>query len=272
MATKVRAIKELSWSDSIAIGLGLVLWAGGCGAEVIAVASRGESIRLQVDAPPAPAGVVVLFAGGHGALDIRDDGSYGWGRGNFLVRSAGLFTGGGLVSVVIDAPSDRIAQGLYHFRDGAEHARDVAAVIAHLRARFALPVFLAGTSRGSESVANAAIRLPGAEGPDAIVLSASVLVPNDGGTDLLRMDLGAIVVPTLIVHHRDDACRVTPFDRVDTLRERLTAAPVVAVLVYEGGVAQGNPCQARHHHGFNGIEVQVVDDVVTWLRANGVPR
>jgi hypothetical protein len=29
----------------------------------------------------------------------------------------------------------------------------------------------------------------------------------------------------------------------------------------DGGTASGNPCQARGHHGFNGIDGQVVDAV-----------
>lgn len=107
--------------------------------------------------------VAALFAGGHGALGLDDAGRPGWGGGNFLVRSAHLFRARRLATAIVDAPTDRAGPGLYHFRDTPEHAADVAAVIRDLRRRFGLPVVLIGTSRGTESVANAAVRLHGGE-------------------------------------------------------------------------------------------------------------
>jgi pimeloyl-ACP methyl ester carboxylesterase len=240
-----------------------------CGATVDDVVSEGRQIRLLVRSPVEPVAVAVLFAGGHGALDIDEDGRIGWGRGNFLVRSGYLFRNSGFVTAIIDAPAERMSRGLYHFRDSAEHAADV---IRHLRDRFALPVVLVGTSRGTESVANAAARLRERDGPAAIVLSATVLVPNDGGRHVLAMDLESIRVPTFIVHHRRDECSVTPFARVDELRARLTRAKPVAVLAFEGGIAQGDACRARHYHGFKGIEARVVGEIVRWLETHALGR
>ena len=232
--------------------------------EVIDVKSEHRRIRLLVESPATPIATIVLFSGGHGALAMDGHGRLRWGRGNFLLRSAPLFRQHHLVSVIIDAPSDRVGQGLYHFRDTAQHAQDVAAVIAMLRQRYALPVVLAGTSRGTESVVNAAVRL-GQDGPNAIVLTASILEPNDGGKHLLAMNLSAIRVPTLIAHHRHDACKLTPYSGVDALRQRLTSAIDVTVHIYEGGTPSGKPCQARHYHGFNGIEADVTRDIALWL-------
>lgn len=243
-----------------------------CLAAVENVASRGVTVRLLVEAPIRARAVAVLFAGGHGALSIDDSGGIGWGRGNFLVRSAGLFRSRGIATAIIDAPLDRMAQGLYHFRDSPEHAGDVAAVIRHLRARFRVPVVLIGTSRGTESVANAGIRLDPRSGADAIVLTASMLVANDGGQHLLAMNLAGIRAPTLIAHHREDACHITPYSKLDALASRLTSARVVSVLRYEGGKARGKPCKARHFHGFHGIEDRVVQDIVEWLSTHVIGR
>ena len=33
------------------------------------------------------------------------------------------------------------------------------------------------------------------------------------------------------------------------------------------GVATGKPCKARHYHGFNGIEDQVIADIAAWIKA-----
>lgn len=95
------------------------------------VESRDNRTRLLVEALSSPVAVVVLFAGGHGALDIQSDGQINWGQGNFLVRSRRLFHEQGIATAVIDAPTDKLASGLYQFRDSEDHARDVAAVIRH---------------------------------------------------------------------------------------------------------------------------------------------
>jgi len=36
-------------------------------------------------------------------------------------------------------------------------------------------------------------------------------------------------------------------------------------LVFKGGNDVGDPCQARAHHGFNGIEREVVDRIAAWI-------
>jgi hypothetical protein len=50
---------------------------------------------------------VILFAGGHGGMQIFPSGKFSWGRRNFLVRNRSLFADQGLAVVTIDAPSDR---------------------------------------------------------------------------------------------------------------------------------------------------------------------
>ncbi len=230
------------------------------------VRSRDNRIRLLVGVPSSPVAVVVLFAGGHGALDIQSDGQINWGRGNFLVRSRKLFQEQGNITVVIDAPTDKLASGLYRFRDSEDHAQDVAAVIRHLRARFDRPIWLVGTSRGTESVANAAVRLE-ADLPDGIVLTSSMLRYNKKGPSLLSMKLDKITVPTLIVHHKSDDCKVTPYDKVASLRGGLTSSPKVDILEYQGGEPEGDVCSAYHYHGYRGIEESVVKDISDWIKA-----
>jgi len=234
--------------------------------EVLDVASRGERTRLLIEAPENPRAVAVLFAGGHGALGIGDQGEIGWGSGNFLVRSRGLFQRAGFVTALIDAPTDRLSSGLLNqFRASEAHAEDVGAAIRVLRERFHLPVWLIGTSRGTNSVANAAIRLE-SEPPDGIVLTSSMLRFNRKGPHLLQMDLHAITLPVLIVHHVKDACNVTPFGEVPKLEVALSAAKTVAVLSYEGGSpTREEVCGAYHYHGFRGIEKKVVSDISDWI-------
>lgn len=255
----------------LAIGPMLLVGAASAqAADILDVTSRGERTRLLVEGPAKPRAVVILFAGGHGTLSIGDDGELAWGRGNFLVRSRRLFQDAGLVTALIDAPSDRLSSGmLNHFRASEAHAEDIGAAIRVLRDAYGVPVWLIGTSRGTNSVANAAIRLK-VDSPDGIVLSASMLRFNSKGPHLLQMDLDEIAMPTLIVHHAHDACEVTPFDKVADLGAALRGAKAVATLTYEGGApTDGKVCGARHFHGFRGIEKRVVRDISDWILANG---
>ena len=90
----------------------------------------GVSNRVAILSPETPKAVVVLFAGGHGGLQITDDGKFGWGEGNFLVRTRELFVKAGLMVVIVDAPSDRLHEPyLNGFRQTKEHVQDVNAVL-----------------------------------------------------------------------------------------------------------------------------------------------
>jgi len=252
--------------------------AGAQAEQVVTLETRpGQSIRVLVLRPAAPAaGSVVLIAGGHGNLAIGDDGRLGWGAGNNLVRTRGLYAEAGFVTAVPDiAPEFKRAGGAEEgYRSSEGHARDLGALIAHLRGETPA-VFLIGTSRGAISVANAAARLTGSGRPDGIVISSGVLMSHRGN-DLSAQSsvrgLDRIAVPTLLIAHHLDQCRVTPANDAEAFRHLLKGAPRVDVKFVSGGQSQGNPCEAFAYHGFNGIEREVVDLTTAWLKTNTPSR
>ena len=227
----------------------------------------GVSQRLLLLEPPSPKAAVVLFAGGHGGLQLFPNGPMKWGEGNFLVRTRQLFADQGLLVAVLDAPSDRQAPPyLGGFRQTPEHAADVKGVIAWLRQKSGLPVWLVGTSRGTQSVAYLATALTGGDAPDGIVLTSSVLNdPRSRG--LLAMPLERIRMPVLVVHHEQDGCAVCAFADVPALMAKLGSAPKTALLSFKGGASRGDPCEAMAYHGYNGIEREVVQQTAAWLLA-----
>jgi hypothetical protein len=239
---------------------------GGVSAEIQDVESRGAITRLLVEQGDNPWVTVVLFAGGKGALKLAENGAIGWGGRNFLVRSREYFQDRGAITAVIDAPTDH-RDKLYGFRVTEDHAKDIGAVIKHLRAKYGLPVWLVGTSRGTTSVASAAVRLQ-QEKPDGIVLTSTMLVENTKGDYVLPLELSKIEIPVLIAHHKYDACAKTPPGKVGDLKAALTMAKPVKVLWYEKkGYDRGSACQARHYHGFIDIEEKVVSDIMAWIKA-----
>jgi hypothetical protein len=133
-----------------------------------------------------------------------------------------------------------------------------------VRLQAAVPVWLVGTSRGTESAAYVATELTGADGPDGVQLSSTLLVDKHG-TPVSRLPLSRIRVPVLVVHHQDDSCWATPYREVAGLMAQFKAAPHTHLLAVTGGSNVGDPCAGMAHHGYNGIESLVVGQSVAWM-------
>ena len=226
----------------------------------------GVTQRILVITPDKPRAAVILFAGGDGGITLEADGRIPKLGGNFLVRTRQEFADKGFTTVVIDAPSDKQSPPyLSGSRQTAEHVADVKAVIAWLREQSKIPVWLIGTSRGTQSVGYIATQLPQAEGgPDGIVLTSSI-VRDERSRAVPEMALDRVRIPVLVAHHREDGCRVCLFADVPPVLERLTATPRKELMVFDGGISVGNPCAARAYHGFNGIEREVIARIAAWI-------
>lgn len=233
---------------------------------VVDLPSRADvTQRLLVLKPVAPKAAVILLAGGHGGLQLTPDGALRWGQGNFLIRSRQLFVEQGLTVAVLDAPSDRQSPPyLNGFRQTPEHVQDVKAAIGWLRAQDNIPVWLVGTSRGTQSAAFAATQLTGADGPDGLVLTSTIL-SDRASRAVPAMDLGKLRIPVLVVHHEQDGCHACRFSEVAALMGKLSNAPRQQLLAFSGGNDRGDPCEAFAHHGFNGLEAEVVAQTAAWM-------
>jgi hypothetical protein len=244
-------------------------FAGMSQAQVVDIPTRpGVTQRILIVASQAPKAAVILFAGGNGGLQITPTGSFRYLGGNFLIRMRQAFADQGLYVVVIDAPSDRQKEPfLGGFRQTPQHLEDVKAVIAYTRQQARLPVWLIGTSRGTQSVGHIATQLTGPEGPDGIVLTSTILT-DDTGRAVPKMELNKIEIPVLAVHHRDDGCKLCAFANMPSLMNGLTASRRKELIAVTGGQSRGDPCEAQAYHGYNGIETTVVADIARWIMAN----
>jgi dienelactone hydrolase len=217
-------------------------------------------------APESPKATVILFAGGHGGLQIFPNGSFKWGEGNFVVRTRQLFAKNGLSVAVVDAPSDRqAAPFLGGFRQKPEHVADIKAVIAWLKQQVNVPVWLVGTSMGTLSAGFIATQIgPSDGGPDGLVLTSSIL-SFDAGRPLPAMPLQNIVIPVLVVHHEKDGCKYCAYSQIPSVMEKFTSTPKKELLTFKGGENRGDPCEALAYHGFNGLEKDVVARIAEWI-------
>ena len=236
-------------------------------AETEETISTRDDVTLSfiVTKPDGPVkSAAILFVGGSGKLKL-------WkGRGprskNFLVRSRAHFAKRGVLTITVDVPSDRHRKGANFWRDSDEHRQDIARLISWIKTKTPTPLWLIGTSRGTISVAYLAGSLP----VNGAVFSATVTeVSNAGKPTAHDADLRKIKIPSLIAHHKEDACVVTPADSLPAFAAALKNSPKVETMLFEGGDPDiSSPCKAQSAHGFLGIEDRVVGRIVDWMHAN----
>lgn len=250
----------------------VVLLVLGCGAyaaeKAVDIPTRPGVTQRFLFLPAADAkAAVILFVGGHGGLQLDSGGRPRTLRNNFLFRSRELFAAQGLTVAVIDAPSDRQSEPfLNNFRQTPEHAADVQAVIGWLKAETKLPVWLVGTSRGTQSAAAAAVALAGGGGPDGVVLTSTILVDRRG-RPVPDIAIDTLKIPVLVVHHEQDGCRSCLYSDVPLLMRKLAKVPKTELVTFRGGENHGDPCEALAYHGYNGIESDVVARIAAWITA-----
>lgn len=234
--------------------------------QAVTIPVRGEvteSFYLTLPAAP-PKAILILFPGGGGAIDVREPVPSPERAGNFLARSRALLAERGFVVATLDAPSDSADGMPEHFRVSATHAEDVGKVAAWLKARYKLPVWLVGTSRGTLSAANGTLRL-GAE-IDGLVLTSTVTrASRQGPFSVLAMELDKITQPTLVMSQAADGCSRSPAVDGPKLTEKIGASRKAFVELTGGGEPQSPPCEGRSHHGFIGQEDEAVGVVVGFV-------
>lgn len=181
-----------------------------------------------------PRGSIILMGGGDGDLGITSAGEITSLKGNSLIRNRRAFAAGGFATLSLSSSGSP------------------SAAIEAMK-KIARPVIVVGTSR-------AATRIHRAFSADGIVITSGML-------DHFQSNVGSpdAMPPTLIVHHRNDSCRVTLPGLVPVFQQ--WAGSRARIVWLDGGVDEGNPCQARGHHGFAGIDGKMVGTVLGFARS-----
>lgn len=186
--------------------------------------------------PAAVRASVILLPGGDGAIHVGDHGDIHGLLGNQLVRTRNAYAARGLAVLVVDTNTD------------------LKAAVDYM-AKIKRPVTVIGTSRGTLRAAEGIAH--GAR-PDALVLTSGFLSPDSGSSNNVMSILGSpsALPRTLVIHHTSDACKFTLPAGVEPFIKWAGGKARVSWL--SGGGEQGDPCQARGHHGFAGLDGQVV--------------
>jgi hypothetical protein len=219
-----------------AAALGLLAMFG-----IVHAATAGEAVdvagsRAVLIKPASPRWSVILMPGGDGIINVSSDGEILSLKGNQLVRTRASYASKDLAVLVVDAGVNLAA------------AVDYMAAIKR-------PVVVIGTSRGTQRAAQG---IAAGATPDALVLTSGFLSNDSGAGRNVENILGSPdkLPPTLIIHHREDHCQFTNPAGVDPFIQWSGGRARVEWLT--GGTDNGDPCQARAHHGFAGLDDQVV--------------
>jgi dienelactone hydrolase len=265
------ALPEVAMGKCLAgVVMGILLAvaeAHGQSERAVDVSSRpGVIQRFLFEAPADSKAAVILFTGGQGELQISPSGQFKSGRKNFLVRNRHVFAARGLTVATVDAPSDRQRSPyLGGFRQTPEHLADVTGVIAWLKQQANIPVWLVGTSRGTQSAAYIAVETAGREGgPDGLVLTSTILT-DPRGRPVPQMNLSRLTIPTLVVHHRNDGCALCSYSEIPKLMEKLKSASRKELITIDGGNNVGDPCEPEAYHGFNGRDEETIGKIISWI-------
>jgi alpha-beta hydrolase superfamily lysophospholipase len=232
---------------------------------VITISIDGKPQNVLVVAPAMkPVAAVVMFPGGDGVIGIDRSGSYAR-PGNFLIRTQGKWLARGFLFIAVDAASGRA--GTIGDRVGQANLRAITEIVRAVRSRTPAPIWLLGTSAGAPAAVAGAASLP-AGSIKGVVISSPVSMPGSHDS-VFDVPLARISVPVLIQIHQDDRCQMTPPANAARIKAALTAAPVVEVQQFSGGLfPRSTVCEAFAQHGFFGIEDQVVTAAANWIVAH----
>lgn len=240
--------------------------------EVRSIATRPGVTMNFLAMTPEYAGLhehdaLILFPGGNGAgtFKMTDSGvASGW---SFLVRSSGDFIDNGLSVFTVAPPSDHPTGMSTGFRESAEHAEDIALLMDYLEQQGFERIFLVGNSRGTLSATSLGTRLKH-DHLKGIILTSALEYDN-----FMRwLPLDQVELPVLMVHHRDDACRVSSFEEAKITQAALSAITDVDFTEVNGGAyPRSSPCENLSNHGFFGMEDKVVHVIADWIGGHKVP-
>lgn len=189
----------------------------------------------------SPRYAIILFPGGSGIVDPHmEDGKLVYkAKGNFLLRARRFMVDDEFVTVTTNS---------------TQVPERIQAILDDLKVRFpAVRIYLMGTSRGTFDTMALATYLSDKIAGEIHTSSMNSIAAFNGKKYANRH---------LIVHHRNDACGVTSVASAQASHDRYGNE----LIVMEGGVSVGDPCEAFAHHGYNGIESATIDAIKKWIK------
>ncbi|NQV84758.1 MAG: hypothetical protein HQ494_13170 [Rhodospirillales bacterium] len=230
------------------------------GGQALEIETRsGGAVTVHIYPADKPKAVILMFEGAGGDFNPG-------GRG-FVNSNYSEFVERGFTAVIMDSPDDQNdyprTGGMHpRFRESPAHVRDIDAVIAMLRKKAPLPIWVLGISLGTKSIANYSSNRP--DKIDGAIFLSSSTRPPGGFKSVKDYDYGSVRSPILTIAHKEDECPGTPPGGAREIAAAATASKDAKAIFFDGGDNSGpSPCGPSTPHTFSGIE----DDVVSAIDA-----
>lgn len=268
-----KIVMRLSW---LAISLAAMLTVAGAalspaaaGGETVKLETRpGVSVEFRYIGRDDATAAVILSEGGGGKVNLssaaRDNG--------FLSRHRDIFVKHGFAVALMNGPPDqkKFLGGMSpKFRRTKKHVQDVDAVVAWMKQKTKLPLWLVGVSAGTATASYYAIH--GNHDLAGVVLLSSITEAGSSKAhkSIIEYGLNRVRVPVLVLAHEKDGCKHTPPSGAARIVAALTAAPNAEAKILSGGRTKGgDPCRPRSYHTFYGIEDEVIAAIADFIEAN----
>lgn len=223
--------------------------------------SRGAELPVYEMSQVDGLGTLILLPGGDaGTGKIVDDKPT---SANFLSRSRDFFYRERFNVLVMYRASDLNTMD-YPYRLSSQHIKEIEELVNYAKKQFNKPVWLVGTSRGTVSGTAAAIAL-GKDLVNGLVLTSSVTSKKIGSISSQKVD--AIMSPVLVVHHANDGCKICAPWEASQIKNLLKSSPHKKYVELTGGHSpEGDPCEAKHWHGFINYESETVKLISDWIK------
>ena len=215
----------------------------------------GEPTRTFLLATHNPKALVLLYPGGGGMLRLQEDGSTR--NGHTFVRSKDLWSQYDVDAVLVDTPYDLGDLRRGDMRGREEHLQRVNEVIDFYRSKLNLPIWIFGHSMGTSTVSNFLngdpINQKKIEGAIIAGTIRSASIDDD------------VLIPLEAIHHVQDSCLGSlPENSKRIISGRPKNLPSKLMLI-DGGISEGNECEAFAYHGFNKTEPEFVDAAAQFI-------
>ncbi len=212
---------------------------------------------------------LILFAGGDGQIKLGADGTPAAGT-NFLVRTRDTWVQQGMAVAIPDVPDNQ--RSLYNHRTSADYAADIGQIVAYVRTQTKAPIWLVGTSQGTNAAVGGASRMTKGEIAGIVLTSLA-----DAAGRQARIEGNRLRGRSR--SHRRACADPLPFRRQmrDHAAGRRRAHQGRAQIIAQGRGGDGERglppisdlrCEAKSEHGFYGIEDSVVAQIAAWIKSN----
>jgi hypothetical protein len=206
-------------------------------------------------------GIIVMFPGGTGEVDIEKSGRVKNAK-NFVVRSDDLWRERGYSIVLVDALKHHPMRGQ---RSSAAYAELTKRIVEFAHRQANVPVWVLGTSQGSIAAMNAASHAGGTQ-LAGLILAESVSILGGSHETVFDSHPEDVRVPSLVVANVDDRCKVAPSSMAQSIAHAIRHAPTTVLTISGGEQRSRDDCASLSPHGYYGIEEKVVDKIVDWMQ------